>query len=75
MKITYFNASWEAVITRFYIMMGVILIAGFTAQLWLCFLALPLFLSCMLGLRLEIPAMAEVRMSQLQRNKARRKTA
>lgn len=45
-----FDLGIGTVIARFYLMMGVILVAGFTGQWWLTILALPIFLSIMLGI-------------------------
>jgi len=45
-----FNLSIGTVVARFYLMMAVILVAGFIGQWWLTALALPIFLSIMLGI-------------------------
>ena len=44
----YFKAKLSTIVLRFYLMMAVVLIAGFTGLWWLAVLALPIFLSCML---------------------------
>jgi polyferredoxin len=44
-----FNLSIGTVVARFYLMMAVVIIAGFIGQWWLTVLALPIFLSIMLG--------------------------
>ncbi|MEZ4934094.1 MAG: hypothetical protein R2788_18465 [Saprospiraceae bacterium] len=43
-----FEANFVTVIIRFYLMMAVVLIAGFTGIWWLAILALPIFLSSMM---------------------------
>lgn len=43
-----FEANFATVIKRFYLMMAVVLIAGFTGLWWLAILALPILLSSML---------------------------
>ena len=43
-----FEANFTTVIMRFYLMMAVVLIAGFTGLWWLAILALPIFLSSMM---------------------------
>ncbi len=45
--------SVAGVIWRFYLMMAIILIAGFTHQWWLCLLALPVFFSALMGVELR----------------------
>lgn len=45
-----FNLSIGAVILRFYLMMGVVLIAGFSGYWLIALLALPIFLSIMMGI-------------------------
>ena len=43
-----FEAKFETVIMRFYLMMAVVIFAGFTGVWWLAVLALPIFLSSMM---------------------------
>lgn len=45
-----FELSFSGVMLRFFLMMGVIILAGFTGQWWLAFLGLPIFLSTLLGI-------------------------
>ncbi len=47
-----FDLSVGAVIARFYLMMLIVIAAGFIGQWWLAFFALPVFLSIMFGLKL-----------------------
>ncbi|MDX1939349.1 MAG: hypothetical protein SFU99_02290 [Saprospiraceae bacterium] len=49
-----FNLSIGTVIVRFYLMMLVVIIAGFIGQWWLASLALPIFLSVMFGLTFQM---------------------
>lgn len=44
-----FNINIGTMILRFYLMMLVVIIAGFLGQWWLAILAFPIFLSSMLG--------------------------
>ena len=44
-----FGIGLGTVLLRFYLMMLVVIAAGFTGQWWLATLALPIFLSIMLG--------------------------
>lgn len=44
-----FNLSVGSIIIRFYLMMAVIVIAGFSGQWWIAFFSLPIFLSAILG--------------------------
>ena len=43
-----FEAKFTTVIMRFYLMMAVVIVAGFTGFWWLAVLALPIFLSSMM---------------------------
>lgn len=45
-----FELNIGTVIARFYLMMAVVVVAGFIGQWWLASLALPIFLSIMLGI-------------------------
>ncbi len=53
-----FSLSFDKVIIRFYLMMGCILIAGFTGYYFLAILALPIFLSTILGVSFSKPTFA-----------------
>ena len=44
-----FNLSIKTVVLRFYFMMAVVLFGGFTGMWWIATLALPIFISIMLG--------------------------
>lgn len=46
-----FNLSIASVILRFYFMMTIVIAAGFSGVWWVGLLALPIFLSIMLGIR------------------------
>ena len=48
-----FAIGFDTALFRFYLMMLVIVIAGFTGQWWLSILALPIFLSTILGIRFK----------------------
>ncbi len=45
-----FKASLSTVVSRFFLMMAVVIIGGFTGQLWLIVFALPIFLTAMLAI-------------------------
>ncbi|MCB0663464.1 MAG: hypothetical protein KDC24_12040 [Saprospiraceae bacterium] len=45
----FYNLGIGTVILRFYLMMAVVIIAGFTGHWWLSLLALPIMLSIMTG--------------------------
>ncbi|MEM0993596.1 MAG: hypothetical protein AAF847_17410 [Bacteroidota bacterium] len=51
MKIEYFKAGWDTVITRFFLMMAVIIGGVFAGQYWLAALGLPLFLSALMAIK------------------------
>ena len=46
-----FELNFGALLLRFYLMMAVILVAGFTGQWWIGLFGLPIFISAMTGLR------------------------
>ncbi len=46
----FFALSFDKVVLRFYLMMGVVIGGIFAGQAWTALLALPIFLSCALGL-------------------------
>ena len=46
-----FESNFETVIKRFFLMMAVVIIGGFTGQWWLAVLALPIFLSAMMSVK------------------------
>lgn len=47
-----FSLGLGGLILRFYAMMAVVLIGGFTGQFWIMLFALPIFLSAMMGIRM-----------------------
>lgn len=66
---TCFNISLTTVLLRFYLMMAIVIVAGFSGMWWLSVLALPVFISNMIGLQFW-PAQKSVS----QRAKANKKT-
>lgn len=44
-----FSLELSTLILRFYAMMAVVIIGGFSGQIWIMALALPIFLSAMMG--------------------------
>lgn len=46
----FFHLSITGLILRFYLLMAVVLVAGFTGTWAVALLALPIFMSCMLGI-------------------------
>lgn len=48
-----FGLSLETLMIRFYLLMLVVIVAGFTGLWWLAFLALPIFFSALMGMTLE----------------------
>ncbi len=49
-----FNLSVGTLILRFYLMMAIVLIAGFSGYWVLTLLALVVFFSCLMGIRLNL---------------------
>ncbi len=52
-QVDFFTADGQTVILRYFLMMAVALIAGFSEQWWLAFLCLPIFISALAGLKLS----------------------
>ena len=44
-----FSLGLGTLVLRFYAMMGVVILGGFTGQYWIMVFALPIFLSAMMG--------------------------
>lgn len=63
MKIEYFEANWDTVIIRFFLMMGAIIGGIFAGQYWLAALGLPLFLSAIMGVKITKNEKKEAKMS------------
>lgn len=45
-----FHASFSATLLRFYLMMALVIAGFFLQQYWMIVLAIPVFLSCLLGI-------------------------
>jgi len=50
----FFEASIGTIVSRFFLMMAVVIIAGFTGQWWLSVFALPILLSAMTGVSFKM---------------------
>lgn len=48
-----FELSFPMIMMRLYLMMAVVIIAGFSGFWWLALLALPIFLSALLAVRID----------------------
>jgi cytochrome b561 len=53
MKTALLSLSMQNVILRFYLLMAIVIAAGFLGQWWMGLLALPVFLSTLLGVALQ----------------------
>lgn len=53
MKITYLNLDFAMIVQRYYLMMAVVIIPFFLGLPFLALLAVPIFISCMLGMKIE----------------------
>ncbi len=70
LKIEWLNLSFGSVIFRYYLMMAVVLIGGFTGYWGFALLAIPIFLSAILGLKIQyLPKENSKRIKQLPINK------
>jgi hypothetical protein len=61
-----FQLNIASVILRFYLMMAVVIGSIFAGQMWLSVLALPIFLSIMLGISFKRPVVSGKVVSQQQ---------
>ena len=58
-KLAAYELSMTSVVLRFYLLMAVVIIAGFAGVWYVALLALPIFLSTMLGIKIDRPATAK----------------
>ena len=72
-RLAAYELSVASVVLRFYLLMTVVLVAGFTGLWYLGLLALPIFLSTMLGVRVvRQPARTTIQPAALPRQLAKR---
>ena len=45
-----FELSIGTLMLRYYLMMGVVIVGGFSGNWWLAFLALPILMTCLMGM-------------------------
>jgi type IV secretory pathway TrbL component len=48
-----FELSFDKLLIRFYLIMLIVIVAGFTGLWWLAFLALPVFFSALMGMTIN----------------------
>lgn len=70
-----FELSIGTVILRLYLMMAIVIAAGFIGQWWVAILALPVFLSTMSGIRFSVKAKKEAKIKTLTEYKNEEKKA
>lgn len=76
MKIEYFEAGWDTVITRFFLMMAVIIVGVFIGQYWMAALGLPIFLSAMMAAKITFgEKKSEAKITRLDTKRAERRRA
>lgn len=75
MTTKYFNLDWRTSLLRFYLLMAIVIFAAFTNMFAIAFLALPVFLSIMLGFTIEFKKEAgkDARMVNLENSKVTKK--
>lgn len=54
-----FQANIYSIVLRYYLLMATVILGLFTGQIWMVFLALPIFLSCLLGLKVNTKTLTE----------------
>ena len=48
-----FEINMANMVLRYYLMMAIVIVAGFSGQWWLAILSFPVFLSAMLGIKFK----------------------
>ena len=66
MKLEYFELSVGAIVKRFFLLMGVVIVAGFSGQWWLAAFALPVLLSAMVGVKITFNKETKVKTMKKQ---------
>lgn len=54
LKVEFLKLELGGVVLRYYLMMMIVIVAGFTGQVWLALFALPIFLSAILAVSFKI---------------------
>lgn len=70
-----FELSIGTVILRFYLMMMIVIVAGFIGQWWLAILALPVFMSIMAGISFSGKKEEQAKIKTMNRTKMSEKKA
>ncbi len=60
LRIELFNLNWEAALWRYYLLMAIAIVAGFSGQYWIGFFCLPVFISAMVGMKITVNRREEV---------------
>ncbi len=55
-----FRLNFADLMLRYYLMMAAVIFAGFSGMWWLALLALPIFLTCLLGLTFDFGSKSEI---------------
>lgn len=53
LTINYLDLNWQTVLKRYFLMMFFVIVGVMTHMFWIAFLALPVFLSAILGIRIS----------------------
>ncbi|MEO1411468.1 MAG: hypothetical protein AAFW73_16380 [Bacteroidota bacterium] len=69
LKVEVMNLSPGRIVLRFYLMMAVVLLAGFTGIWLLGLLALPIFLSAILAVKVRLPITKTAKRVPLERQR------
>lgn len=70
-----FKLNIAGLVIRFYLLMAVVLVGGFTGFWWIALLALPIFLSAMLGVTLGVTTPKKNKIIKLNSEKGLKKIA
>jgi len=53
LRYEFFKLDFAGILIRFYLLMAVVLIGGFSGQWWIALFALPIFISTITGLKIS----------------------
>ncbi len=75
LKTTFLAISLDTMIMRFYLMMALAIIGGFSGYWGIALLALPVFLSTILGVKIEWKATKDIPFKRVQLERVEHKKA
>ena len=65
-KIKAFSLSMGVVVQRFFLMMALIIVGVFSGMVWMTFLALPVFLSALMGVSIRLADRQKIKVNAVK---------